>query len=161
MVKKKNAQLLIPNNGSKSVDILKESLANSKDDILYLSFTINPEEQFYECDEKDRFLLWTDRLYKYLKTNTKYCVIELYPEVSAMGRLHAHGIISILDDQRLMFQMYDVPSLARHGHIEIDTIKEMEVWRNYITKQVLFIKTYTEINRHYDNDGAMRIRDLV
>lgn len=157
MSKRKNARLVLPNNGSKSIDILKEELANSEDGYLYLSITLNPEEQFYELSEMDRFIYWTDRLYKYLKEKTHYCSIEVYPEVSPVGRLHVHGVVAIEDKYRYLFQMYDVPALVRYGHIEIDTIGDWDVWKTYFKKQVKYLKPLTETNKYYDNDGCMRV----
>lgn len=75
--------------------------------------------------------------------NLKYCEVLLYPELSPTGRLHYHGVLTVIDT--IQFLWHDVQIIREHAQCEIDTIKEMKVWEEYISKQYHLMKEYIEI----------------
>jgi hypothetical protein len=119
----------------------------------FYSFTLSPNDscQYFgyahRCEKRDHIFdpTETQRLklfqryirdypYKVLK---KFCDVKLYSEISRNGRLHCHGWIKFKDFKSVMlFYTNVVEEYKRvYGFIEIDTIKDMQVWKTYCTKQ--------------------------
>lgn len=70
----------------------------------------------------------------------KFCELEIYPEISPTGRLHHHAILTVIDT--VGFLWHDVQVIRENAQCEIDTIKEMQVWLDYCTKQTHIMKPY-------------------
>lgn len=148
MVKKKIAELVLPNNGSRSVS--PENISTHAN----YSFTLNPEVQYYEIqDGIERFNTWNAHMYKELKRLHGIESLKIWPEISQSGRLHFHGIIKIKDV--IEFALVDVPLLIRIGHLEIDTINDEDVWNKYIRKSIQLMKPLMSSNIYYDQNGSM------
>lgn len=104
------------------------------------SLTINPNDKLQGFSP---LLMREIKLHDILNKITnliplKYSV-QLYPEISPKGRLHFHGRI-MFSKQRHILQFYlsVIPDILNHATMEMDTIKEPEVWSKYCSKQSLF-----------------------
>lgn len=113
-------------------------LEDIKENTLY-SLTLNPSEQFYK-KRVDREQYVVSDLIKMFRKDPS-TTGHVYLEISPHGRLHFHGVIGILD--RYTFYRDMVPQLEDSYTIEIDTIKDEDVWKTYCMKQQEFIP------RHY------------
>lgn len=69
-----------------------------------------------------------------------YASFILLPELSKVGKLHYHGMISFESYENIFFFYQN--SLNMGCAIEIDTIKDMDIWYTYITKQKKFASQY-------------------
>lgn len=123
------------------------------------SLTINPENQRF--GEPDRFILITDAVYKHIKgiPNITVC---LYPEISQGGRVHFHGTLIIHDI--IDFYLFGNTNLNQLGHIEMDTIADMEKWMTYCKKSDHYMDVICAPNRYYlvkllDDAWSMNIYD--
>lgn len=144
----------LPSNGSNFV--APENIVENE----WNTITLNPaHNQYYEKGSFERFNLWTAYVYTYLKQNLNYCDLELFPEISSKGRLHLHGYIKI----KLVaeFYLHDVAKLVQFGNVEVDTVKDMQVWDTYVRKQVKVLKSFTETNKHYNNNGMMSVTTAI
>lgn len=63
----------------------------------------------------------------------KYCEVLLCPELSPTGRLHYHGVLTVIDT--VMFLWHDVQVIRESAQCEIDTIEDITKWETYISKQ--------------------------
>lgn len=58
--------------------------------------------------------------------------VELYGEFSGMGRYHLHGRIQVFN--AMFFVSAIIAKLMTFGIIEIDTIADPQIWKEYMTK---------------------------
>lgn len=75
----------------------------------------------------------------YVNLGIKY---ELFFELSARGRLHMHGVIVFVSTTgiaRFYQNLYNVLKVCR---VEIDTIGDNKIWKDYLTKQRHIMKPY-------------------
>lgn len=100
-----------------------------KEGTLY-SLTLNPAEQYHK--KPDRQIHVISDLLKLFRSD-KSCMGHVYVEISPHGRVHFHGVIGILD--RWEFYLNLVPRIEDRYTIEIDTIKDENVWLKYCQKQ--------------------------
>lgn len=115
----------------------------SPEDIEYnkmYTFTLNPEKQYY-ADGITRINKIVTELEKRLMRYLDNISYVLKPEVSKMGRIHFHGIIMFKMD-KLIFYMQCIPVLIEHYTVEIDELKDYDIWYDYITKQVEMLELY-------------------
>lgn len=110
------------------------------------AITINPEDT--RDTERDTIKDFTDfrehinenvelhksTIFKHLK----FCEIELYPEVSPTGRLHWHGVLTVLNT--VGFLWHDLQYIRESAQSEIDTIEDFQTWLDYIHKQEHLLK---------------------
>lgn len=97
------------------------------------TFNYNPDDshQYFNCADrldkaKSYMTIWLAKLKPH---------IRIHLELSKMGRLHWHGTIKFQNNaQVLEFFLFKIIQLTGNGHIEIDTISDMEEWSKYITK---------------------------
>jgi len=72
--------------------------------------------------------------------------LELTPEISAGGRWHYHGYVTIKDIAN--FLLYDLKILKQYFSFELDTIGETEEdkkkWFEYVTKCSHFMEKYSK-----------------
>lgn len=77
------------------------------------------------------------------------CTIDMSPELSRMGRLHFHGVITI--DKIIEFYLYDLHKLKDAGTFEIDTIQDIVKWNEYVYKQsklmIIFLNKEISTNK--------------
>lgn len=110
------------------------------------SFSFNPSDQPTRGDKsgpiKDDFLKNYDTELVNLFKRLKYCEIEIYAELSQLGRLHYHGWISITDIAR--FYMFEIHKLMFHGSFEIDHLFDERKWFLYVTKQTYLMKPFCD-----------------
>lgn len=111
--------------------------------IMY-AFTINPSDnhQFYGEEERvDKFhKRWQDILGSNLVLNG-IADLDLTLEVSKMGRLHYHGVITVLD--KISFYVDFIPKIKNMCTFELDTMSDSDKWKKYCIKQDLFHKYIT------------------
>lgn len=105
-------------------------LEDIKENTLY-SLSLNPSEQHYK-KATDRMLYVIGDVLK-LFHRDRSCVGHVYVEVSPHGRIHFHGVLGILD--RLDFYVNMVPKIEDAYTIEMDTIKDEAIWKDYCQKQ--------------------------
>jgi len=100
-----------------------------------LTFSVNPVATPYKTKRKgERVLNLPPFLNSIIKRLSKlrYCDYKLNPEISCNGKWHFHGEIKITEI--INFYCFDLPLLQELGAFEIDTIKDIEIWRTYCTK---------------------------
>lgn len=93
----------------------------------------------------DALQYWTskeDRLKLFIKHWTKLfsmlsCDIEIWCEITGCGRLHWHGTIKFVHDIGMArFYVEQIKQiLLDRAIVEIDTIKDLEIWGEYCRKQ--------------------------
>lgn len=101
-----------------------------------LAFSFNPESQpvvqNFSQVKLTTFSSWSQEVYKVFD-RCRYCTIETVMEISAGGRLHFHGYITI--NKLIEFYFFDLKILKFHGSFEIDSIGEsVTSWDEYIHK---------------------------
>lgn len=70
---------------------------------------------------------------------------QLYQEVSRTGRLHWHGYLLFTEyEQITSFYVHDVHRLEMRSKIEVDTIKDLNKWEEYIQKQRRIMSGYLD-----------------
>ncbi len=89
------------------------------------ALTLNPEKGYTSIPKNIETLLRCIDL--------DACSMELYPEISPIGRYHWHGRLWV--HNILSFYLYVIPKLKDKFTFEIDTISEDDVWKIYCTKQ--------------------------
>lgn len=130
-------------------DIIQDSI---------MAFTYNPKRQPLTPNFKLDLITWhngMDNIFKSLK----YCHIVLRPELSPGLRWHYHGQIKI--QEIMKFYIYDLPLLRENGSYEIDTIKDLEIWTAYCSKQEELMKPITKemsIPYLYDSSKIMKVK---
>lgn len=102
-----------------------------------LSITINASEQYPTINVYLQHYLY--KIKKYIVPYMK--IVELYPEFSSKGRLHYHGII-LFKTHRMCVDWYYKYQHIQGLNIKIDTIKDMKVWKAYMTKQIEYMSSY-------------------
>lgn len=105
----------------------------------WYSFSINPidEYQYWRSLAVDRREEMFRNYWKnfFLHQNNSYHT-RLFPELSPLGRLHFHGLISFETKEHIKrFYMNDIYTLKLKCTFEIDEIEDLEIWMQYITKQ--------------------------
>jgi len=119
-----------------------------------LTFTLNPSDTPYINRKGERKVILEPFFNDIIKGlgKLRYCEYKLYPEISSTGKWHFHGTIQLTNI--INFYLYDVPLMQELGAIEIDTIKDLDIWMAYCTKQAELMKAYltplkikTEINK--------------
>lgn len=119
-----------------------EEVDNNK----FYTFTFNPRVQpvrskaGFKCSA---FSEWQTDVLRTLRrsVNAQY---NICIELSRGGRLHYHGTIKILNI--INFYIQDLPALLEEGMLEIDTIKDDEVWTTYCHKQESLMKPFCKIH---------------
>lgn len=137
--------------GSLKLNILSPELIETK---RPYSFNLNPSDEHQYFSKESNRIRDVGRYFStYLVTLfTAHC--EVYMEISRTGRLHFHGIITFntTNDIR-QFYIEAIHNLLKQCTIEIDTIKDMDIWRTYITKCQSLIKW------HYVSSPLRRVED--
>lgn len=72
------------------------------------------------------------------------CTVQMVPELSRLGRLHFHGIVSI--DKIMQFYLSDIHKLMKEGTVYIDTIDDLGLWNEYMFKQRTLMQDFIESN---------------
>jgi len=122
------------------------------------SITINPSDKYQFFGKEKRFKKFKNFLYEsFLSFKWDYnLVIEISEprgfHISGYSgpRLHAHGVMSFSNKLHLsQFLLNDFYQIQRHSALDVDTIDNIHVWMEYMTKQDIFksnvIKTHTYI----------------
>lgn len=101
------------------------------------TFTLNPNDARQHFDKEDRQELVIHDMARWMANRSTYLDIMVYLEVSLLGRLHWHGVISFEDNEAIRrFYVNDVHALINSNIIEIDTMEDEEYWlETYCTKQ--------------------------
>lgn len=115
----------------------------------YYSISINPKIQFEESSS--RYIDVYSSMVSFLKqhTTTDYAELNLITEVSyplknglekrksneVISRIHFHGTIKFTSV--VHWFIYVQPFLAGYCIYEIDTINNIDTWKNYMTKDVV------------------------
>lgn len=107
------------------------------------TFTVNPDDKHQYVRRPCRIAMVTadvrELLYTTLGSDYEY---ELYTEVSKpeqsqegkITRIHYHGIIRLTPFQCAEFYVDKMPYLNMWCRIEVDTIKDINKWEEYICK---------------------------
>ena len=106
------------------------------------TFTVNSNDARQYFDKEDRQELVINDMAKWMANRSKYLNVELYLEVSCIGRLHWHGTLSFVDNEAIRrFYVNDIHGLITYNIIEIDYMKDEEFWKDdYCVKQEHFMK---------------------
>lgn len=104
------------------------------------AITLNPEDSHQYWNSDNRIIEFNKYHKNYLQKhllrgNNNVFHMELRLEVSPQGRLHYHGILQIY--RKLDFYIYVLHKLQMIYMYEIDTIKDLKVWGEYMSKQNL------------------------
>lgn len=116
------------------------SLENIKPNISY-AITISPSDDHQYWNDDDRLKKFTTYMKRYMLSrldpfNNKFI---FHIELSPKGRLHLHGTISFKSERTIKELFMDsIRFLTVHNQIEIDTIKDPDVWETYCTKQKIY-----------------------
>lgn len=97
------------------------------------TFTVSPREQYTHSKDLtlEKHLKQILTIINKLGTNKDY-YFQLYPELSSTGRLHYHGTIKISNP----FNFYlNVQKVIDDCTMEIDTIEDPDIWKQYQLKQ--------------------------
>lgn len=105
---------------------------------VFYAFTYNPEHQPSRQSPTGVKEWWRCIINNF--EGYDYCSLKLYLEISSQGRLHFHGYIMIKDIPKFYYDT--VPDMVKHASIEMDTIKDTEVWEKYCRKQEEFIQPW-------------------
>lgn len=120
------------------------------------TFTIAPDDKHQYLRRPCRLRLVVDDvrdlLYTYLGSSYKY---EVRPEISfpavtqqgSGGRVHFHGIIYLSPEDKCRLYTDVLPYLSLWTRIEIDTIEDLEVWKNYIKKEEKGMRAFCKSER--------------
>lgn len=114
-----------------------------------------PEQHFYApsigprkrtvfngyAERKAAFLKEWDTTFKQWYNTKLVSDYEFYLEISKSGLLHFHGWITVRRPQHLAHTLGLLKYVRNFQGIEVDTIKDMEVWKEYITKDHHQMKT--------------------
>lgn len=100
------------------------------------TFTISPDDQnqYWNSNIRDlkQYSEYNNLIHSWNKE--KYEIL-LHQEVSRNGRLHFHGIIKFNTNDGIHdFYVNRLFKLQQHNQVEIDSIKDIEVWILYINK---------------------------
>lgn len=114
-------------------------------DELY-AFSFNPVEQpsfqrFYNM-KLNNMRDWSERMKENLQL--KYAEVDVVLEISSKSRLHYHGYILVKDIVK--FIIHDLSKLREYGTYSIKQIEDDEIWKEYVYKQLRFMKEYAEQN---------------
>ncbi|AXH73544.1 MAG: putative replicase [Cressdnaviricota sp.] len=98
------------------------------------TFNFNPSDEYQYFGKEDRLKMFTNWSNTYV-FNTFCAKLEVYLEISRLGRLHYHGTIefdNVLDIRE--FFIDKLHSITLKGTLEIDTITDLNIWMTYCTK---------------------------
>lgn len=121
-------------NGNRALKI--ETLLKGPKYAVSINPVLQPARQTKAC-----IYTWYRKMYSRFVEYRKGLTLELYPEVSPLGRWHFHGSIII----HCMISYIDFcTELNKDTHFEIDTIAEdtRHAWEEYCEKQALVWKNY-------------------
>lgn len=100
------------------------------------ALSLNPSSRPVQYVEKnDTFKYNFRHYYNTILSKINKCVncqIDIVPEISATGKYHYHGYITITNLAN--FMLYDICILRQYFAFEIDTITDMKVWETYVNK---------------------------
>lgn len=111
------------------------------------SITINPSDkrQYFDCI--DRVELLVEYMEKEI-CKVPNVDLKLHMEISRTGRLHFHGTISFNSYETITrFYKCHIHQWLEWGHINIDTIKDKEVWKTYCEKSKNIINEVLETSK--------------
>lgn len=100
------------------------------------AITIAPNDLFQCWNKPERIYDFKCIMQKLLLKISDSAHMVLYGELSPLGRLHVHGLISFKDP--LKFYLNYIHTMCEDNTIVIKRITEMEKWEIYIKKQNLF-----------------------
>lgn len=115
----------------------------------WYSFSYNPIDQPSSISEYPSWF----RQHRKMFESCFNSYFLLHPEFSKMARYHFHGIVRIKDIT--MFYLLDLPKLIPFGTIEMDHVKDPDVWLMYCTKNQDLMERIvrcTDINLPYRID---------
>lgn len=123
------------------------------------AFTLSPVDQPLQTNlgkiQLAAVRQWSEKLFTNIRRLSN-CTINANLEISGGGRLHIHGLIRI--DNIACFYFHDIPLLKSYGTYEIDTIKDPEVWQQYMIKQKSFMAPWCakeDISYDYVNQKSI------
>lgn len=102
------------------------------------TLSINPDDnyQFFKETGRERIKKATNHMV-YLLRQYPNIKMSLTIDVSRAGRVHWHGtIIFVHYDNIKDFYLEYIHSILEHHTVEIDTIKDIEVWNKYCNKTI-------------------------
>lgn len=86
--------------------------------------------------------------------------IYLHPELSPRGRLHFHGTILFKTEKAIkLFYMDAIHVMLRRSQIEMDTIKDAEVWDTYCKKQSKYFDWVIDNTKDYKMKRLHKSKD--
>lgn len=100
------------------------------------SFNYNPEKQYFEKLPHIRMNYIDEDFRKITKHLEEEVLFHLRMEISPMGRFHYHGKIKFKTETPIYFYSNGVREFASKGSLKIDTISDMDVWEDYMCKQL-------------------------
>lgn len=126
----------------------KNSIISPEEIVLrqQYSFNINPSEQHFNI--KSPQLRWA-KMFQDIEIliNTMFAEIHGNLEVSRTGRIHMHGYIRFVSVSN--FYIATLPQMLSRATLEIDSIKDFDVWDKYVMKSKYVLNGYnTEIDNH-------------
>lgn len=116
----------------------KKSILEPKDIELSVAYTfsINPNDdyQFWNDIESERIKKATNHM-KYIIKHNPNLLLDLYVDVSSLGRIHWHGTVTFKHFNHVkMFYTEFVHDILTKHTLEVDTIKDNGVWVEYCLK---------------------------
>lgn len=123
----------------------------------WYSFTICPRDQLEtNCN---RWQAMCTRIYEcVISSFTNHAQYRYNLEISephntlketTIPRIHAHGRFLLYDNHSvLQFLLFGLYNLTQLGYTEIDTIKDLDIWDTYCTKQLAITRLETIISTH-------------
>lgn len=107
------------------------------------TFNLNPNTAPTDIKRNGELSLqvppWFNHIVKGLN-KLRYCKYTLYHELSPGAKWHYHGVITITEV--INFFIFDVFELKKLGAFEIDTIKDLDIWMTYCTKQRAILEPF-------------------
>lgn len=123
----------------------------------WYTFSINFDQKIIKSGKSPFDQLSTQKQYiESILTHKCKTIYALFPELSANGKLHWHGVIMWQTLPAICnFYFEQLPSLLKgtnEYNLEIDTIGNMKEWRKYITKGAYmreYLKMINQLDRFY------------
>lgn len=130
---------------------------------IHYSVTINPDDSHQFFGKPERFRKFRNVMYElFISLSQQHIdykfVIELSePRNNKYGsgpRYHVHGWI-LFKSTHSIFQFLDIVyyNWTRLGHVDIDTVQDMTVWNNYMTKQSHIFKHVNPVLSNITEDN--------
>lgn len=115
----------------------------------FYSFTINPSDDYQYWNTSS----WEERIKSLSAYMTHYMLkkinarVVLHMEFSRTGRLHFHGTICFIHTRQIQeFYLMTIHWLLDRAQIEMDTLKDQQVWNTYCRKSNHLISEVFETN---------------